>query len=435
MFFSRRHFSKLVITTLLSMAVSCTEQPGRDADQQHHGQVEIFSNWTAGGEEEALRVIVDAYERKFPSVTVINGATSGGTMARELELRKRMTDNLPPDVFQVHGGRELIGVWVQPKGISDDSANKMEDLTFLFDEEGWRRAFPPRLLDIVSFRQRIYSVPLTIHRGNGVFYNVHVFAKHGIRVPKTVEELKTAATTLQARGVTPFALATKYPWPILMMWEDLLLARGGPAFFNDYFAGRLRGDEAIVRSSLEDLNALFGFVNTDSGTLSWDQAAKKVALGEAAMTFMGDWAKGFFSSEKGGRLEPQTDFDVFASPGTEKSFIVITDTFCLPRGATSRANAIEFIRLAGSREIQSAFSMKKGSIPARKDVDASKFDAMARATIRDFSTVDLVPSLAHGSAADEEYVTSTGAALAAFFVDRNVEKALGVLRATYARLR
>ncbi|WP_394836480.1 ABC transporter substrate-binding protein [Pendulispora rubella] len=435
MIVARTRFTKLAIVALLlgMGAVSCAEHDDGPRTRRR-GQVEIFSNWTAGGEEEALEVIIDTYERAFPDVTVVNAAVAGGTKTREDELKKRMTENLPPDVFQVHGGRELIGAWVRPKGILDDSANKMEDVTFLFDQEGWRSAFPAQLLDIVSFHEKVYSVPINVHRGNAVFYNVRVFAEHGVAVPKTLDDLKDAAASLRAQKVTPIALGTKYPWPIVMMFEDLLLARGGSAFFRDYFAGKKAGDGPIVRAALEDLKSLFAFVNSDSATLSWDQAANKVGTGEAAMTFMGDWAKGFFISEKGGNMKPAVDFDAFPAPGTDGSFIVITDTFGLPKGATSRANAVELLRLSGGKELQSAFSLKKGSIPARKDIDVSQFDPMARTTIHDFSTGELVPSLAHGSAADEEYATSIGVALATFFIDRNVDKVLGILRATYARL-
>ncbi len=38
------------------------------------------------------------------------------------------------------------------------------------------------------------------------------------------------------------------------------------------------------------------FVNDDHAALSWDQAAQLVADGDAAMTIMGDWAQGYFTS-------------------------------------------------------------------------------------------------------------------------------------------
>src|SRR4029077_17081649 len=96
--------------------------------------------------------------------------------------------------------------------------------------------------------------------------------------------------------------------------------------------------------------------------------------------------------------------------------------------------AIELLKVIGSPKVQVSFSLVKGSIPARKDVDASQFDSIGQKTIQDFASNDLIPSLAHGSAADAGYTTAIGTGMAAFFVDHDVDKMLGVLRTNYAQL-
>ncbi len=48
----------------------------------------------------------------------------------------------PPDSFQVHAGQELIGTWVK--------SDRMEDLTFLFNEEGWMDVFPKGLIKLIG---------------------------------------------------------------------------------------------------------------------------------------------------------------------------------------------------------------------------------------------------------------------------------------------
>lgn len=437
---TRRHFLTIATTAFLAamttMGCSSDTTTTSSSPQPGTGQVEIFSWWTAGGEEEALKVITDDFKTRYPKATLINAAVVGGsgTKARE-ELKKRMSDNLPPDTFQAHGGRELIGTYVRPRGITDDSANKMEDLTFLFTEQGWLSAFPKQLIDIVSFEGKIYSVPVNIHKGNSVFYNKKVFADNNITPPKTFADLYTVATALQAKGITPIAIGTRDSWPITMIFDNIILAKGGAAFFKDYFAGKKAADDPVIKDSLEEMKKVIDIMNTDSATLSWDDAADRVAKGTAAMTFMGDWAKGFFTSEKGGKLVPDQDFGEFNSPGTDNAFVVVTDTFGLPKGAPARANAVALLKVVGDKTVQTNFSLKKGSIPARKDIDASSFDSIGKATIQEFATADLVPSFAHGSAADEEFATPINSAIATFFKDKDSDKLLGVLRTNFARLR
>jgi glucose/mannose transport system substrate-binding protein len=436
----RREFLSMgaVLVLGVASALGCTSNSnsGGPANGAGSGQVEIFSWWTAAGEADALKVITDTYKTRWPSVTVINAAVTGGagTKAHE-QLKQRMQNNLPPDTFQVHGGRELIGAWVQPKGVTDLSANKMEDLGFLFDDQGWNSAFPKQLLDVVSFQGKIYSVPVNIHRGNAVFYNAKIFSDNSIAVPKTLDDLHAAAETLKAKGITPIAIGTKDPWPITMIWEDILLAKGGATFFRDYFSGKGTADDPVITASFTELAKILSYTNDDSATMSWDDAAGKVAKGTAAMTFMGDWAKGFFTSADGGNLTVEKDFGVFPSPGTDGTFIVVTDSFCLPKGAPARANAIELLKVIGDKDVQVKFNVIKGSIPARSDADASSFDAMAKKTIDDFKAAELVPSLANGSAADPEFTNTFTAACGQFYLDRDVNKIVGVLRVNYPQLR
>ena len=54
------------------------------------------------------------------------------------------------------------------------------------------------------------------------------------------------------------------------------------------------------------------------------------------MNVMGDWAKGYFVNDLD--LKVNKDFGYVATPGTEGSFMVITDTFGLPKGVKQPEN-------------------------------------------------------------------------------------------------
>jgi glucose/mannose transport system substrate-binding protein len=401
------------------------------------GTVEIFSWWTAGGEADALAVVVNDYEQKYPNVTLVNAAVQDLNNAQQ-ELTQRMENNLPPDTFQVHGGAELIRQWVQPPGISDLSSNKMEDLTFLFEEQGWDTAFPPGVLEVVSLNGAIYSIPIDIQKGNGVFYNMKIFSANGLSLPRSFGDLLTICQTLKSKGVTPIAIDSNSSdiWPIVMLWEDLLLSNTNAQYVKAYWSGKGVADDAPVVQAFTELKNLFPYMNTDSATLTWDQAASKVGQGTAAMTFMGDWARGYFESPSGGDLVPNQDFGVFPFPGTEHDFILVTDTFGLPKGAPSRQNAVDLLATIGRSDVQISFNLKKGAIPARQDVDTSAFDVQAQTAIQEFRdpNTSIVPSLAHGSAAAPEFLTVFEAGIIQFFTDGDVDKMVGVVRTNYAQL-
>lgn len=118
---------------------------------------------------------------------------------------------------------------------------------------------------------------------------------------------------------------------------------------------------------------------------------------------MGDWAKGYFVNDL--KLKVNEDFGYVPTPNTDGKFMVITDTFGLPKGVKNPDDVKKFLAVLGSVEGQDAFNPLKGSIPARIDADPSKYDEYGKQTMQDFKTAELAPSLAHGSAAPEGFVT------------------------------
>lgn len=127
---------------------------------------------------------------------------------------------------------------------------------------------------------------------------------------------------------------------------------------------------------------MLSYTNKDHAARNWQDAAQLVAKGEAAMNNMGDWAKGYFTTDL--KLKVNEDFGWVTSPNTDGTFMVVTDTFALPKDSKDQATAKEFLKVLGSVEGQDVFNPLKGSIPARVDADVSKYDIYGKTTIEDF---------------------------------------------------
>ncbi len=383
------------------------------------GEVTIFSWWTAGGEAEGLQALIDLLEKKYPGVKVVNAAVAGGagTNAKAV-LKTRMLGGNPPDSFQVHGGSELIDTWVK--------AGLMEPITYIYEDEGWLDKFPKGLIDMISYSGEIFAVPANVHRGNLLWYNKKIFESHKLKPPETFDEFFAVCEKLKAAGITPLALASRNKWPVAHLFETILLGVGGPGFYRDLFGGKIAWTDERVKKSLGILAKMMNYVNSDHAALTWDQASGLVLAGKAAMNIMGDWAKGYFTANA---WVPELDFGAVPSPGTKGSFIVITDTFGLPRGAKNADAARAFLKVVGSVEGQVAFNLKKGSIPARTDVPTDEFDPIAKRTMEDFSKDELVPSCVHGSAAVELFATALNDEISIFIQNKDVDATAKALEA------
>ncbi len=202
--------------------------------------------------------------------------------------------------------------------------------------------------------------------------------------------------------------------------NDLWQGGLGPEKYRGLWTGATRWDGPETKAALAAFARALAYVNTDHAALSWDAAAQYVADGKAAMTIMGDWAHGYYLS-KG--LKPDVDYGWAPSPGTAGSYIMLSDSFGLPKGAPDRDAAIKWLTVCASREGQDAFNPKKGSIPSRTDGDRSLYDKYLLSSMDDFKSNQIVPSVAHGAAAAEGWVTEVNDTMTLFVSDRNIDKA------------
>jgi glucose/mannose transport system substrate-binding protein len=413
-----RRVGAFAIAALLLSACGATNtsssvNPGSSAAAGAGSELEIFTYWTAGGEAEGLTAIEDIFAKNYPGIKVTNAVVAGGAGSNATAvLATRMGANNPPDTFQIHGGAELIDTWVK--------TDYMQPLTQFYKDNGWMDKFPKQLIDLVSDNGDIYSVPVNVHRNGVLWFNKKVFDDNGLQPPTTWDEFFTAADTLKAKGITPLALGDKDKWESLQLFEDILLSTLGPDDYRGLWAGSVPWTDSRVTDALNTMSKALSYVNEDHAALTWDQASGLVLKGTAAMNIMGDWAKGYFTANK---WTPGTDFGWAPAPGTAGSFIVVTDTFGLPKNIKHQEAALDWLKTVGSVEGQDAFNPKKGSIPGRVDADKSIYDAYSQSAIDDFAKNELVPSEANGPASIPAFLTPITDAISQFVSDTDVAAA------------
>ncbi len=372
-------------------------------------QLEIFS-WWAGDEGPALEALIDLYNEKYPEVEVINATVAGGSgVNAKAVLKTRMLGGSPPDTFQVHAGQELIGTWVEQ--------DKMEDLTFLYEEEGWYDAYPQGLIDLLSTEEGIWSVPVNIHRSNVLWFIPENLEGWGVEAPETWDEFLEICPTLQNQGVVPLSLGTN--WTHNHLWEAVALSELGVEGWNALWTGEKSWTDDDVVATWDKFGEILECTNEDAITLSWQQASDMVINGEAAFNEMGDWANGYFETTK--ELTPKEDYDWVPSPGTEGVFLALSDSFGLPEGAPHPQNTIRWLRLVGSKEGQDTFNPLKGSIAAHVESDLSLYSAYSKSAAEDWASDTVAPSLAHGSAANETFMNGFASAMESYLSTGDAE--------------
>jgi glucose/mannose transport system substrate-binding protein len=391
---------------------------------QAQEKLEIFS-WWAGDEGPALKALIDRYAKLYPSIEVVNSTVTGGSgVNARAVLKTRMLGGDPPDSFQVHAGQELIGTWVV--------ANRMEDLTSLFKSEGWIAKFPPGLVSLLSAKGGIWSVPVNIHRSNVMWFVPRNLEKWGVAPPKSWDEFLATCKTLQGKGLAhPLALGEN--WTHNHLWESVALGVLGPDGWNALWDGKMKFNDPKAVKVWETFGQVLACSNPDASGLSWQQAVDRTLKGDAAFNVMGDWAAGYMSTTL--KLQPGEGFGWAPAPGTGGTFMMLSDSFGLPKGVKHRDAATKWLKVLGSREGQDVFNPLKGSIAARLDSDLSLYNAYLKSAANDWKSNKVVGSLAHGAVAPESFGSQFGTVMEIFLASKSAPAAANAAQAIADQVR
>ncbi len=386
-------------------APAASQEPGGAG-----GDVGVFTWWADGSEKLGLQELENLFTEDYPNNTFVNLAVAGGAGSNaKAKLAADLQNNNPPDSFQGHAGAELLD-YIR-KG-------QLEPVNDVIDALGGASVFPQDLLDLLTVKGNIYSVPSNIHRGNVVWANKAVLDKAGITAePADIDAWLADMQKVKDSGVaTPLSVAGT--WTQVQLFETVLIADCGAEGYIGLFDGKTPWDDACVKTSVDHLTKLLAFANTPSDGDDWPGATDMVIDGKAAYNLMGDWALAQFDSKE---KTYNSDYIAFPTPGTQGTFDFLADSFTLPVGAKNPDGARDWLSLIGSAEGQKAFNLKKGSIPARSDVPASEFPEYQQGAMESYANDKIVPSIAHGAATNMAWTEGISTAISKYMGDKNAD--------------
>ncbi|GGM98816.1 glucose/mannose transport system substrate-binding protein [Actinoplanes campanulatus] len=393
---TRRALAAVVGATALLVTSAC----GPGEDDTAASTVEVFTWWAGGGEKAGLDALAGLFTESCPGQRFESGVVPGGAgVDAKQVLAARLQHNDAPDTFQVHAGAELL---------DHIDADQVRDLSAEYRTWGLRDALPAGLVADLTVNDRIYSVPAGVHRANVVWTNDQVLADAGILVaPKTLKEFIGNLERLRRSGVeSPLALGRD--WTQLMLLESVLISDLGPKRFSGLFTGTTKWDSRAVELAIEDYARIVEFSNTDRDSLDWPEATRLLIDGKAGYQLMGDWVTAEMAANT------FSGYDSFTFPGNGMAFQWLADSFVLTTGAANPEGARCWLETVASPRGQQAFSVRKGSIPARTDAPTDGFTDYQLEAVADWRSGTPVPSCAHGSACSQPWQNAANAALGAF---------------------
>ncbi|MET0349004.1 MAG: ABC transporter substrate-binding protein [Rhizobacter sp.] len=388
------------------------------------GTVEVLHWWTAGGEAKSvaeLRRMLQSQGHVLKDFTVAGGG--GDSAIAALKVRVRAGD--PPGAAQIKG--PAIGEYGR-MGV-------LANLDDIAARQSWDSQLPGVVASVMKYQGHYVAVPVNVHRVNMMWINAEALRRINARPPQSWEDFFRVADRLQHAGIVPVAHGGQ-PWQELLLFENVALGVGGADFFRRAFvdldAATLNGP--VMERVLTTFRRIKPYTDKGSVGRDWNKATAMVMKGEAAIQFMGDWAKGEFRAA--GQV-PGKEFLCIPTPGTERAYIFNIDSFALfqLKDPTAMVAQSAFVSTVMSPGFQEIFNLSKGSIPAVTGGDRKGFDRCSQESSAHFVASSLmktaVPSVSSGMVQNTEMEGSMKQAVADFWNDDRVsaEATMGRLAA------
>lgn len=369
--------------------------------------LQVLHWWTSSSERKAANLLASRLAGEgvqWQDAAIPGGAGIGAGKV----LKGRVLAGDAPEVTQI------IGVSVAEWG----EMGLLLELDNAATADNWNSFLFPTVRNLIEYRKHTLAAPLGIHRVNTLFYNRTLFARLKLAPPTTWNEFETVAGRLAAAGLQPLAQSSE-PWQVATLFENLVLAESGPAFYRELFVRRSPQAAADPRTAraLQRLRTIKGWGKNALAERPWTEVVRRFARGEAGMMIMGDWAKAELNEH---RMTLDGEYGCAGAPGSGQYHLYSVDTLSMFTGDYSHVQAQEkMARVLLSPSVQADFNVLKGGVPVRRDADPARMDSCARASWTLFGKGAAVqaPSMVHRMAVDEASRDAIIAEVHRYFID------------------
>jgi len=361
--YANQAFGILALCAAASCAMLGTQAQAQSKPAVPPLKAEVIHWWTSGGESAAAKALADAYGAAGGQW--VDTAVALGEQARSVAINRIVGGN-PPTAAQFNTSKQFLDV------VDQGLLNNIDEAAAAGH---WDQVLPETVLNVIKVKGHFYAAPVNIHMPTWIWTSKAAFKKAGIAAePKSMDELFAALDKLKAAGLVGLAHGGQ-PWQDNTVFAAVLSNVGG----RDLYLKVMRDRDAKAIMSPEFKHVLLTFkrlqsyVEKGSPGRNWNDATAMLITGKAGVQIMGDWAKGEFALAK---QEPGRDYGCIAGFGPASPYIIQGDVLVFPK--TTVPEAIKAQKLlatvATTPATQVAFSIKKGSIPARLDANPSQLD-------------------------------------------------------------
>jgi multiple sugar transport system substrate-binding protein len=214
-----------------------------------------------------------------------------------------------------------------------------------------------------------------------LFYRKSVFKDLGLDPAKitTIDELKSAAATMKAKGLIPIAFADKDGWPAMGTFDYLNVRTNGYDFHVSLMAGKESWTDPKVQAVFKNWADLLPLHQEGSLGRTWQDAAGALLNKKAGMYLLG-----MFVGQQFPEGPDRDDLDFFPFPQIEAAYGVDTveapiDGFMLSKSTENVDGGKALLEYLASPDAQNIYlASDPNNVGTNNGTDTSKYNALQK---------------------------------------------------------
>lgn len=339
-----------IMKKILGLALATSFIAGSAMAQQR--ELVINMDRTSELDKKASQDLIDAFEAANPDIKVKwNNFDREGYKS---SIRNFLVADAPD-----------IAVWFPGKRMAPFvDAGLFDPVDDVWDANNFREDLASSV-PATTRDGKLWGVPYRI-AGWMLFRNEELYKKAGVEPTDNWEDFLANCEKFTAINVDCVTTGTKSLWPGAGLFDLINMRVNGYEFHMELLDGKVEWTDDRVRATFAEWAKLTPYITKDHAALEWDEAAARVANGQAANMFIGTFAIKTFRS--GGMTDDTLGMQAFPTinsdvPRSEEAPI---NTYHMPSGAKNKEDARKFLAFVGAAEQQTAYNLTTIGMPVNK---------------------------------------------------------------------
>ena len=222
----------------------------------------------------SAKSLIDAFQAANPNITIKHDTRPGGSEGDNL-VKTRLSTGEMSEVFVYNNGSLLQAI--KPE----------QNLTPL-DDQPWASELDPLFAESSKGADgKIYGGPSGTAFGGGVLYNIPVYKKLNLQIPKSWDEFMKNNETIKKAGITPVEQSYGETWTsqLFVLGDYHNVEAQVPDFAQKYTAGQAKyANTPAALQGWQHIQQVHeaGYFNKDFASAELTDGIKAVATGTAA---------------------------------------------------------------------------------------------------------------------------------------------------------